>query len=353
MDLYDELQDLVLAYSNDKIKYLAKWVLDYRKADDRREAELRLEKLLYLKRFRRMAEASALAKPKERAAGSQELFEYYSSFVKPMIPNRHRFAVDELCYKGRWTEAADAIDELEGEIEADRYESEYERLVTDTEYLIDQLARAMKAEYGKRLEGARKALGDYIGPHKAALERLEKNLFEAKEALARIEGGGLPPEDKAELSGPLGDRIRTMEQTAEREARNARGIKASVDGIRKTYLVLESVISSLERKREQLDERRSLAELSRKLEIETSELDELFSGLDSELDRSMEKARTSMDLLADAFQEKIVDIIGDQEKLNRLLESEKAAREEGESQAGALDRACYEDILKILKGMNG
>ena len=61
MDLYEELQDLVLAYSDDKIKYLAKWILDYRKADDRREAELRLEKLLYLKRFRRMAEASALA----------------------------------------------------------------------------------------------------------------------------------------------------------------------------------------------------------------------------------------------------------------------------------------------------
>lgn len=352
MDLYDELLELVLAYSNNKVKYLAKWIIDYRKADNKKEAELRLEKLLYLNRFRRMAEAYALAKPKERASRNPELFEYYSAFIKPMIPNRHRFAIDEFCYKGQWQEAADSIAEIDGEIEANRYESEYERLVTDTEYLIGQLVLVMKTEYGKRLESAKKAMSEYIAPHRTVLERLDRNLLEANEALKRVERSELPPDDKAELAMALRDRAREMEGIGSRETGNMRNIKAFVDDIKKTYLVFESVISSIERKKEQIDERRNYAGLMKKLEIETSEMNGLFSGLNAELNKNLGKAKESMELLTSTFQDKIVDIINDQEKVNRLLEAERAKEEEGEGRERAVNREYYEDILKILKSMN-
>jgi len=50
MDLYGELLELVLAYSNDQVKYLANWIIDYDRADNKRERDLRLEKQLYIKR---------------------------------------------------------------------------------------------------------------------------------------------------------------------------------------------------------------------------------------------------------------------------------------------------------------
>jgi len=351
VDLYDELMDLVVAYSNSKIKYLAKWIIDYKKSDDKKEMDFRLEKLLYLNRFSRMADSFAYSKSKDRNKDRSDLFEYYSAYIKPLIPNKFRYDIDELCYKGLWQDAVRSIAEIDGEMEADRYGNEYERLVTDTEYLIGQLLMVMKTEYAKRLENAKKAMNEYINPHRALLERLGKSLNEAGEELAKIGRSELPQEDKAEISNGLQEKIRKIEGIEKREIDNMRSISAFVDEIRKTYSIFNSVILSIERKKDLIEERKEYSGFIRKLEIETSELDELFRGLNGELDRNVEKARESMELLTSTFQDKIVDIISDQERVNRILEAEKAADEQADAEM-TLNHEYYEDILKILKKMN-
>jgi hypothetical protein len=351
VELYDELLELVLAYSNRQIKFLAQWIIDYRKKDKGKELDLRLEKTLYLNRFRRMAGEYAALKPKERAAMGQDLFEFYSAHLMPLIPNGRRFEIDELCYTGKWPEAAARLAELDVEIEAAKSEKEYERLVTDTEYLIEQLVTIMKDEYARRLDSMKEAMGAFMEPHRTAFERLERNLAEARDGLVKVGRSGLSPADKEEISARFRERMAEIGRMEARERENVRKIRDFADEVRKIYLVFEGVIASIEREKDLIEERRGYAGLLERLEIETREMDEVFKGLGLELGNSLQKTRESMELLTAAFQGRLVDVIGeaidDQEKVNSLLgESDGRGGEGGE---GAEKHDYYEDILKILK----
>jgi hypothetical protein len=360
MELCEELVKLVMAYSNRQIKDLARWIIEYRKRDDRREADLRLEKKLYINRFHRMADEYETLKPKDRPARSQEIFGYYSSCIKALIPTRHRFGIDELCYAGRWKEASEALSELDREIEASRFELEYERLVTDTEYLIEQLVMIMKAEYAKRLDTTREAMSEFMDPHRAVLERLEANLAEAREGLAKVEASELAADDKAGIVTEVRRRIGEMESMRQREADSLRRMEGNFEEVQKDYLLFSGVIASIEKEKDLIEERRMYSGLLRKLDVETSEMDSVFHELGEKLDRSVGKARESMELLVSAFQGKVVDAIAEQEKVNRILEPEGGAEGQPGSQAGSQpetepqlpNKDYYEEILRILKRRN-
>lgn len=357
MELYDELVKLVMAYSNRQIKDLARWIIEYRKRDDRREADLRLEKKLYINRFHRMADEYETLKPRDRPARSQEIFGYYSACIKALIPTRRRFGIDELCYAGKWKEASEALAELDQEIEASRFELEYERLVTDTEYLIEQLVMIMKTEYAKRLDVTREAMSEFMDPHRAVLERLEADLAEAREGLAKVEASELAMDDKAGIVAEVRRRIGEMEAMRQRETDNIRRMEGNFEEVRKAYLLFSDVIASIEKEKDLIEERRMYSGLLRKLDIETSEMDAMFRDLGEKLDRNVEKARESMELLASAFQGKVVDAIAEQEKVNRILESDDSALggAEGHSEGSAEaepqppNKDYYEEILRILK----
>jgi len=353
MELYDELVKLVMAYSNRQIKDLAQWIIEYRKRDDRREADLRLEKKLYINRFHRMADEYGLLKPKDRPARNQEIFGYYSACIKALIPTRHRFAIDELCYAGKWKEASEALAELDREIEASRFELEYERLVTDSEYLIGQLVMVMKTEYAKRLDMTRQAMGEFMEPHRAVLGRLEANLAEAREGLAKVEASELAADDKAGIVSEVRRRIGEMEAMRQREADNIRRMEGDFEEVQKDYLLFSGVIASIEKEKDLIEERRMYSGLLRKLDVETSEMDSIFHELAEKLESNVGKARESMELLVSAFQGKVVDAIAEQEKVNRILEPDGG----GKDQSGDLpgpepqppNKDYYEEILRILK----
>jgi len=349
MELYDELVKLVLAYSNRQIKDLAEWIIEYRKRDDRREADLRLEKKLYINRFHRMADEYETLKPKDRPARSQEIFGYYSTCITPLIPTRRRFEIDELCYAGKWKEASEALAELDQEIEASRFELEYERLVTDTEYLIEQLVMIMKAEYAKRLDMTREAMSEFMDPHRAVLERLEANLAEAREGLSRVEASELAADDKAGIVSEVRRRIGEMEAMRQREADNIRRMEGNFEEVRKDYLLFSGVIASIEKEKDLIEERRRYSGLLRKLDVETSEMDSMFHELGEKLDHSVAKARESMELLVSAFQGRFVDAIAEQEKVNRILEPGEEVKGARKEDAAPENKEYYEDILRILK----
>lgn len=351
MELYDELLQLVVAYSNKQIKYLAQWIIDYKKKDNKKEMDLRLEKTLYINRFRKMAGEYSVLKAKERAARNQELFEYYSAYIKSLIPGKYRFNIDELCYTGRWEEAVASIIEMDEEIEASRFENEYEKLITDSEYLIEQLVTVMKTEYSKRLANTERAMSEYLDPHKTAMERLDRNLEEAGKWLLGVGKSGLSEEDKAEISGELRARIAEMRRMKAREAKKVRTIKVFVNEVKKTYLVFEGIIASIEREKELIEERKRYSGLLGRLEIEASEIDEVFGKLSEELSLDVKKARESMELLTNTFQGKLVDAISDQERVNRMLEPDKPAAAGEVPDERPINRDYYEDILKILKSM--
>lgn len=352
MDLYEELLELVLAYSSDQVKYLANWIIDYDRADNKRERDLRLEKQLYMKRFERMTESFELAKPKEKGAKSKELFEYYAKYVQPLIPNRHRYAIDEFCFKERWREAAETLAEIDGEIEAGRYENEYERLVTDTEYLLGQLVRVMKSESARRLERAKRAVNDYLVPHRDILERLARNQREAREGLERLARSELAREDKAELGRLLEDRIAEMAGLEARERGKVRDLTQTLGEMQRSERIFEKVVDTIERKKDLIEERRGYKSLLGRLEVETTEMDRLFFDLDGGLAKDSAKARESIELLASAFQDRILDVINDQERVNRILEGDAGPRDDGPD-AYEANHDYYEEILKILKGMDG
>jgi len=352
MELYDELVKLVMAYSNRQIKDLAQWIIEYRKRDDRREADLRLEKKLYINRFHRMADEYELLKPKDRPSRSQEIFGYYSACIKALIPTRHRFGIDELCYAGKWKEASEALAELDRDIEASRFELEYERLVTDTEYLIEQLVMIMKTEYAKRLDMTRHAMSEFMDPHRAVLARLEANLAEAREGLAKVEASELAADDKESIVSEVRRRIGEMEAMRQRETDNIHRMEGDFEEVQKDYLLFSGVIASIEKEKDLIEERRMYSGLLRKLDIETSEMDSMFHELGEKLERNVEKARESMELLVSAFQGRVVDAIAEQEKVTRILEPDGGAGGGAEAESEPPNKDYYEEILRILKSRN-
>lgn len=356
MELYDELLELVLAYSNRQVKQLAAWIIEYKKRDDPAGLDLRLEKKLYVNRFRRMAGEYGALRNREREAKNQEIFEFYSSYIKSLIPNKHRFALDELCFAGSWKEAAETLVDIDEEIEANKFEHEYDRLVVDTGYLIEQLVIVMKKEYTRRVEISKKAMAEYLNPHGTVLKRLERNLADAQEQLWKIAASGLSEDDKRDLERILERRIKEMEEMKRREGEKLRRVKLYVDEIEKTYAIFEDIIASIEKEKDCLEERKKFASFVRKLEIETKEIDEVFASLSGDLERNVQKAKETMYLLTHAFQGDLATAINDQERINRILESDADAEGQKGTDAGEAEEAAnkdyYEDILKILKSMN-
>ncbi|MDA8426094.1 MAG: hypothetical protein M0Z80_08135 [Treponema sp.] len=351
MDLYDELLKLVLAYSNKQITYLARWIIDYRKRSDRRDADLRLSRSLYLRTFDRMVDEWELLRGKDKSDRQDGLLDFYMASIQPMIPNRYRYDIDELCNRGRWREAAGAIADIDREIEASQFESEYERLVTDTEYLIEQLVGVMKSEFSKRLGNTREAINEYVDPHRAILRRLDEDLLEANEGLRKIGASELAQGDKFEIETRLHSRIGELEAIRSDEIEKIREIEAFVNEVKHSYSAFKRIIASIEKERDLIEERRGYAGLLGKLESEAGELGRLFGCLNAELDANIKRAKESMEMLSGAFGGDFVDVIGDQEKLNRMLEGEEFAETRARRHEERHGHDYYEDILKMLKSM--
>jgi len=218
--------------------------------------------------------------------------------------------------------------------------------------LLERIEDIYKKEFQIKIIETKKAIIEYIEPHKEALHELRRKITETSNALAQIDNDrSLLGPDAEIIESSLKEKLVEMRKIEESEIVNIKNIDIFLSEIRKAKEKYSQIIDIIEQKKEKYNKRDKYLALVKSLDISIPELGNIFEELKKEFSSNIEDIKTSIFILGLSINNNLLASIEKQKEINTVLGTGRVGNYKYNEQ-NTNDMCDYEYDLSFLNDTN-
>jgi hypothetical protein len=259
-----------------------------------------------------------------------EMVQYYEKNMKSRLNPIARKEIEEAIIKGQNDRLRRALDTLQSGkmiVIKSSYDDRVKEYMMNTTLLLSQVIKYIKIEYRKRISETKKAIIDYIDPHKESLEELRSQKKHIEDALKNIDKDlQILGPDASVIKKSLEEKLIEIIEIEDKEIQNIGNISDFINEIRTAKLKFDKVIESLEEKKAKAEKQNEYLALVRSINARLPELKNAFDELAIEFKSNISEIGESLYILGLSINNGLAESLERQKEINFILDTEKQAR---------------------------